>query len=435
MARQTQDGSAAVGVATIAVLSLGNAVLWALARPAGQPTGRFIGEFLGAESVLLFCIALFLATLLGFVERAFGGLDRVAQWHRRTAVAAVILMVVHPTLAGSTHTTNPSRAGINLGHVALVGLLLLTVWAMAPSLRTARWPGPIRQLARISYQRWLTGHRLIGLFVVAAIVHGLLIDPVLRLAPVLKVTYLVIGAIGVAAYAYRELVARFVIPVYDYGVTEVRRPNETTVDVLLEPRGKALDFAPGQFIFLAFGGEGGWERHPFSVASAPGQGQLEVSIKAAGDYTRDLHAQLQPGTPAKAAGPYGGFDYRTGGPRQIWVAGGIGITPFMSWLRSLDDSFDRDVAFFYAVNTVDDALFLDDLEAATATHPTVRVHVVDSSRDGFITADTALAGQEAGPDLSVFMCGPPGMMTSLSDGFRKAGIPSRHIRWEQFNVR
>ena len=424
-----------VGVVVIAGLTIGNAILWVVARPPGQPTARYVGELLGVESVLLLSISLVLATLLTFIERAFGGLDRVALWHRRVAIAGVLLMVVHPTVAGSTPTSDPSALGLNLGHVAMVGLVLLALWAVAPSLRTARWPGPIQRLARISYERWLTGHRLTGLFVAAAVVHGVVIDPVLAESAPLKATYVVIGTIGIAAYVYRELVARFMIPVYDYTVIDVQRPNETTVDVFLEPVGNALSFQPGQFVFLAFGGDNGWQRHPFSVASAPTERRLEVSIKAVGDYTRDLNDQLKPGTPAKAAGPFGGFDYTQGGPQQIWIAGGMGITPFMSWIRAMDGSFDRDVWFFYAVNQEAEALYLDEIRAAADAHPTLHPTLVDSTRNGYLTADAALAGIPPGADPWVYMCGPPAMTSALEDGFRQRRIPSNRIRWEQFNIR
>ena len=423
------------GVAMLGAVALGSVVLWVVARPSGQPGGRYLGEFFGVEAVLLFSCSLVLATLLRGIERAFGGLDRVAQWHRHTAVAAVILMVVHPVFAGSTPVPEASATGLRLGDVALIGLLALAVWALAPSLRAAKWSRLVRHLARISHERWLTGHRLTGLFVAAAVVHGLLVDPVLKVSVPLKATYLVVGGIGIAAYVYRELFARLVVPVYDYTVADVQRPNEMTADVFLQPAGRPLSFEPGQFIFLAFGGVDGWQRHPFSVASAPTERRLEVSVRAVGDYTRDLHDKLKPGTPAKAAGPFGGFDYRGGGQHQIWIAGGIGITPFMSWIRALDDSFDRDVAFFYSVARESDALYLDEIGAAAAAHPTVHPHIVDSSRDGYLTAEQAANGMTSEADVSVYMCGPPAMMTALSKGFRQLGIPASRIRWEQFNVR
>ena len=330
---------------------------------------------------------------------------------------------------------NVSALGQALAGIALVGLLFLAVWALAPSLRAARRSRLVRHLARLSHERWLTGHRFTGLFVAAAVLHGLLVDPVLKVSVPLKVSYLVVGGIGIGAYAYRELFARFVIPVYDYTVAEIQRPNDSTVDVFLEPVGRALSFEPGQFVFLAFGGVDGWQRHPFSVASAPTDKRLEVSVRAAGDYTRDLRDKLQPGTPAKAAGPFGGFDYRPGGQRQIWIAGGVGITPFMSWIRALDASFDREIAFYYSVAQKSDALFLEDIDSAAAAHPSLHPHLVDSSHDGFLTAEQAAHGLHNLADVSVFMCGPPAMMTSLAKGFQHLGVPASRIRWEQFNVR
>jgi len=423
------------GVVVLGALVFGSVALWVLARPAGQPTGRYLGEFLGVAAVLLFSCALVLATLLGFIERAFGGLDRVAQWHRRVAVVAVVLMVIHPTFAGSTPVPDLSTVGKGLGSVAMAGLVALAVWSLAPSLRAVKWSKIVQRLASISHEKWLTGHRLTGLFVIAAVLHGLLVDPVLKASTPLMVGYLTVGGIGILAYVYREVFARFVVPIYDYTVVEVQRPNETTVDVFLKPVGKALDYRPGQFVFLAFGGVGGWERHPFTVASAPTQDRLEVSIRAVGDYTQNLNQSLQPGTPAKAAGPFGGFDYQPGGQHQIWIAGGMGITPFMSWIRSMDDTFDRDVAFYYTVAHASDALYIDEISAAAVAHPTFRPTIVDSSIDGFLTADTAVTELPAGTQAWVYMCGPPAMTTALSAGFHKLKIPSSRIRWEQFNVR
>ena len=423
------------GTAVLAVVLVGNLLLWGLLHPSDQPWGRYIGELFGAEAVLLFSCSLVLATLLPWIERAFGGLDRVAQWHRHTAVAGVILMILHPTFAGSTSVPDVSVVGLALGSLAMIGLLLLAVWALAPSLKAARWSRLVRHLAALSHERWLTGHRLTGLFVVAAVVHGLVVDPVLRESATLYWTYLTIGVLGLLAYVYRELLARYVVPIYDYAVVEVARPNDSTIDVSLEPQGRALSFTPGQFIFLAFGGLDGWQRHPFTVASAPTAARLEVSIRSLGDYTQDLHDNLQPGTPAKVVGPYGAFDYREGAHQQIWIAGGVGITPFISWIRSLPDVLDRDVAFYYSVNHADEAIYLDEIKAAADTRPSLRFHLVDSSKDGYLTADVAVSDIAEPTLASVYMCGPPSMMAAMSAGFRSKGIPRSQIRWEQFNIR
>jgi hypothetical protein len=142
------------GVALIAAAGA-NVALWLAARPTGQPTQRFVGELCGAEAILLFSVTLVLATLLPAIERAFSGLDRVAVWHRRTAMAGVLLLIPHWVLATSTPDRYATGVGPGLGDFALLGLLVLSVWALAPGLRAARWPGPIRWLARTTYERWL----------------------------------------------------------------------------------------------------------------------------------------------------------------------------------------------------------------------------------------------------------------------------------------
>ncbi|MDQ1475111.1 MAG: hypothetical protein QOE62_340, partial [Actinomycetota bacterium] len=388
-----------------------------------------------AEAVLLLSCSLVLVTLLPAIERAFAGLDRVVVWHRSLATIAVLLLVPHLVLVTSSADRYATTIGLGFGDLALVGLAGLSVWALAPKLRAARLPGPVRRLARVSYERWLTAHRLTGLFVIAAVAHGAIVAPALHASTVLRVSYLTFGGAGIAAYAYRELFARFVVPAHDYTVSEVRRPTDTTIDVSLEPVLDRLAFVPGQFVVLSFGGAGGWQRHPFSVASAPSERRLDVTIKAVGDYTRDLHDELRPGTPAKAVGPFGGFDYTRGGHDQIWIAGGIGITPFMSWIRSMDGSFDRSVDFYCSVRERADALYLDEIDAAARQHPTFRPRVVETERDGLLTAEHVMNGHPGGRDAWIYMCGPPPMMKALANGFRGLGISADRVRWEQFETR
>ena len=424
------------GGALVLAASTGYAALWLLAKPAGQPRGRYLGETCGAEAVMLLSTALLLTTLLPAIERSFGGLDRVAVWHRNLALAAIALLVPHVLFV----TTSPDRYETTLGHalgdMALLGLLLLSVWAMAPKMRAARWPGPVRRLARASYERWLSAHRLAGIFVMIALVHASIVAPALRASVVLRTAYIAVGVIGVAAYLYRELLARFVVPIHDYTVAQLERPTATTATVRLTPTGEPLRFVPGQFVVISFGGASAWQRHPFSVASAPTQPQLELSIKAAGDYTRALQEQLTPGTPARAVGPFGGFDYQRGGARQIWIAGGIGITPFISWLRAIEEPLDRTVDFYYSIASDTDGLYLDEIETVSADHPELRFHRHVTSRDGYITADATFSEAATPPgELWIYLCGPPGMVRALAKDYRRLGVPAANIRWERFDIR
>ena len=429
------SGSGGAGVAALVSVAVANIVLWVVARPAGQPAGRFVGELCGAEAVLLFSCALVLATLLRPIERAFGGLDRVALWHRRAAVTGVVLLIPHVALVGSAPDRYATSFGHALGDVALVGLLVLAVWALAPSLRAARWPGVIRRMARSDLRavadraspdgtiRHRGGRprsdRRSGSAPLAGPPRGV---PRRRHGRHRRVR-----VPGVARAVLRT----------DLRLHRGERPAAQPDDARRDPHPGAQVgvVRAGQFVFLALGGAGGWERHPFSVSSSPSDPQLELTIKASGDYTRELYEQLRTGVPAKLAGPFGGFDYRQGGRDQIWIAGGIGVTPFLSWIRSIDGEFDRRVDFYYSVAHAQDALYLDEIRAVTKQHPSLRLRLVCADTDGQLTPEEVVHSVSPEARPWVFMCGPPPMMKAFSAGLRKLGIPSRRVRWEQFGVR
>ena len=168
----------------------------------------------------------------------------------------------------------------------------------------------------------------------------------------------------------------------------------------------SVAFTPGQFIVLAFGGPTGWERHPFSISSAPSDRRLEVTVKASGDYTgapRGCAAGRRTGEGGRAVRR---LRLSPGGPEQIWIAGGIGVTPFMSWLRSLDDAFDRDVEFFYSVREPGEAVYRDEIEAAVERHPSIRTHFVFTDTDPMLTAEDVLLSVPAGSAPWIYMSGP-----------------------------
>jgi predicted ferric reductase len=99
-------------------------------------------------------------------------------------------------------------------------------------------------------------------------------------------------------------------------------------------------------------------------------------VKATGDDTRRLHADLRPDMDASVVGPFGMFGYRLGEPWQIWIPAGIGITPFISWIRALNGSLDYEVDFYYSAADEASALFADEITAATTRHPSLTLHLI-----------------------------------------------------------
>jgi predicted ferric reductase len=434
------------GPVAIVALVAGYAALWFAARPAGQPAISYVGQFLGAEAVLLLSIGLVLVSTLPWVETWFDGIDHAAIWHRRVALGGVLLLVPHFLLSANLRK---SSLGVPLAIAGTAGLFILVGWAILPrwrSLVPAAIHGPllamrsapgIRRLRMKAgrYARWRSFHRLTGLFVAAGFAHGLLDGTPFIHASLLRWSFVAIGGAGLASYVYREVLARHFVPLLDYQIAGVRDVAPGTVEITLGALGRPVAFAPGQFAMLFLEGIDGWHRHPFTIASSPSEPVVRFAIKALVDDTARLREVLKPGMPAVVGGPFGRFNHEKGTRRQIWIAGGIGVTPFLSWLRSLDSQPLRGPVDFFYTSPSADPPYAGEIKGLAGRSDLMRVHIIDS-REGRLTAGQALGTADTDPDtLSVFLCGPTGMVSSFCKDFRRAGIASRRIHREYFDLR
>lgn len=436
-----------LGPVTILTLLAGYTVLWLVVRPAGEPTGAYLGQLVGAISVLLLSAALVLISSLPWVEEWFDGIDRAAIWHRRMAIAGLVLLVAHIPLSSSPIH---SRWGGQLGAIGAWGMVGLALWAILP-----RWqsvvPGPLRGSIKLlkdapvvrdvrrvfgGYDRWRQLHRLTGVFVAAAFFHGLLDGSPFPKSPVLRWSYVVIGGIGLAFYLYRELLSRFFRSLHDYEVDRVTSAGEGLVEIALRPIGRPVSFVPGQFALVYIEAKDGWHRHPFTIASSPSEKVVRVTVKALGDYTSSLRDLLEPGMPAVIGGPHGRFNHAKGTGDQVWVAGGVGVAPFLSWMRALEEHPPPGRVDLYYAFTDGPAPFAEELVEIAAGTDDVRVHLVDSAVDGRLTAGRIIGEASVEPRaLSVFMCGPDAMLRDLQTGLRQAGVRAGNVHREYFDWR
>src|SRR5690606_21060710 len=144
----------------------------------------------------------------------------------------------------------------------------------------------------------------------------------------------------------------------------------------------------------------------------PSEHRLTFIAKELGDYTRDMPDALQVGQPVKVEGPYGCFTFDDGRARQIWVGGGIGITPFIARMKQL--AMDRlaypsrphppVIDLYHTTADWDDdaiARMTSDAQAAG-----IRLHVLHDARDGRLTGDRIRAEVPDWQEASIWFCGP-----------------------------
>lgn len=166
---------------------------------------------------------------------------------------------------------------------------------------------------------------------------------------------------------------------------------------------------------------------------------MTFEIKALGDHTSELANTLAVGQSLTVEGPYGCFDIARCDPqaRQIWIAGGIGVTPFIAWLESLQHhparQYSADLHYFVRDAATDP--FAVRLESLCATLPGIKVYI-HSDDWGNALANATLFDESVQQGRSeVWFCGPKGLADMLKGRFRQVWQKRYTFHQEAFEMR
>ncbi|GAA0422621.1 ferric reductase-like transmembrane domain-containing protein [Cocleimonas flava] len=190
----------------------------------------------------------------------------------------------------------------------------------------------------------------------------------------------------------------------------------------------------GQFAFVNFDAKEG--QHPFTIASAWNAKDPHITFitKGLGDYTDLLPEQLHSGNKVNVEGPYGCFTFDDNKKRQIWIGGGIGITPFIARMKQLAQHQGGQAIdlFHSATELAPEALEKLTADAAAAN---VTLHVMIDSRDGFLTGEKIRNAVPEWQSASFWFCGPAGFGSVLRKDMSANGLPKGAFHQELFNMR
>jgi predicted ferric reductase len=389
----------------------------------GEGGSVAFGLFIGAAAIMLMAWSFVLAVRIRLLEPLFGGMDRMYRVHRWVGSLALGAMWLHTR-------AEPEIEGGILGASKAVARLAQSAAGQA---ETMLYLLVALSLVRIvPYRFWRWTHKLLGVPFVLASWHFFTAEKPYSNGSGWGWWFGSFMVAGIVAWAQRVFGRGVVNPGVAYEVAAVRH-GATTTELELRPTGaRRFSHRPGQWVTLKIQLPGLREPHPFTIASPPDAANLRFLIRDVGDWTRRLRAADIGGAQVAVEGPYGRLRVLPRrGRTAVWVAGGVGITPFLS---ALEDRHTNVPHIFWAVPSADDAPGLEDVLRAQAESRVV-LHLYPSDAGRRLTPDALAAGLE-GMDwrkLQVALCGPTGLVDEMRTAFRARG--TRHVQFEHFDIR
>jgi len=383
---------------------------------------------LGVASLALMGTAALLGGRFQAVESLFGGLDRVYQAHKWLGVWALVFASIHFTFRAGLREwdtaailTLPAYATRLVRQLSLVALMTIVVLALNRN---------------IPYGTWRWWHKLSGLAFVIVVLHWLSIKSPIELASPAGIWLAAIAVLGISAAAYKLLLYPLLARHAEYRIVKVS-PGAAAVHLELAPVKNPVTFVPGQFAFLTIKEEGLREPHPFTIASGGDpSSNVDFVIRALGDYTNRLTTLARPGMYAEVYAPYGRFRRRAGASREIWIAGGVGISPFIAWLRDPSAKhFDR-VTFFYFFTPGREFPGADVVGELARGRNVELVAIPSGPGDPqFVQRFRDIVSQAGADAVEISFCGPKGLLAAVSRLMAEAGVPRRNLHYEYFEFR
>lgn len=434
---------------SLLITAVGLAWAWdATQAPASQAHFLWIARqelmyLSGLLSIGLMSLAMYLATRPAWLETPLGGMDRVYRAHKWAGILGSSFAIAHwlvemsdgilkSTLGRASRLPKENATGLldsmkdlaedlgEWGFYILLVLLAITLWQRFP------------------YRPWRVLHRAMPVIYLLLAFHAVLLSPpdywaqpvgwllgVLIAGGVYGALRALLGNIGRARRSTGEILA-------------VTQPAADIVAVRCRLTGGWAGHRPGQFALVSFDPDEG--AHPFTIAGADqGDGTIEFRIKALGDHTRQLAGRLQSGQAVDVEGPYGRFDVAriNRRARQLWVAGGIGVTPFLAWLDALQGKAAEmpETDLHYCTRDRDNDPFVGELAQLCSSLPSIRLHVHGSAQGEKLDAAGLLKYVPAKQTAEVWFCGPEGLAAALRRGLEDSGLAGTRFHQEAFVMR
>jgi len=408
------------GIAAIGALGLLTILCWVVSDPV-TPVSLTdeVSQLFGALGLTGFAAMMVLSTRWSLLDSLFNGLDKSYVVHKWLGLVSISLVLVHMfiRLFGLPLAASMVGSRVGPGHWGVPSVLLFVGLGLLALL-----------FKRLTYETWKYLHMFMALAYVVGLAHyyGASSFGALGLAPFsLWLDLMTILGVGSAVYSlflYERIGFGF-----HYRVTGLRPIGQGNLEITAAPTGRPVDFRAGQFVFVKIPSRG-FPSHPLTISAPPQADTIQLAVGALGDHTSRLADVIELGDELRLSRAHGTFDYRRGHPDQIWIAAGIGITPFRSFLLAgVPQSYSVD--FFYSYRG-DQAAYLDEL---APLGDNVRLHLIDTSQESRLTVAKIVEAVSVTGPVDVYFCGPKPMRRALFGGLKASRLQVARIHDEEYS--
>jgi len=402
-----------------AVITLIAVAIWLL-LPDELALARKIPAFFATLSMLSMSVAMLLSCRPKWIDYLLGGIDKAYVWHKWLGILGLLGASFHwllvPGPAGSGMNPSFAEFGEEVGQWAVYGLLLLGMTSM---------------IKKIPYRLWYYLHQLMGPIFIIAVYHTFFSDAPFAIFSKTGLALVLIALLGISSWLYKI----FIKPhsYLKYRVEGINRLDDA-IELVLAPDNEKLHYHTGQFAYLDFKLSKVAHFHPFTITSTRDDQTLSFIIRSLGEHTAVLQNNVKVGAEVIVDGGYGRMftKMRQQSP-QIWIAGGIGITPYLSAIRALLDNNVETHLFFTAKGEFRDLI----ITKISTLIGAKRVHFhCDFTQEKRLNADTICS--VLGLPLNhykVFACGPAPLLSALNSQLLAKGMLKKQWHSEIFTMR
>jgi len=393
-----------------------------------------INQITALLGTMLFIWSMLLATRLDFIENLFGGLDKVYKTHRRVSEIGFALIILHPLALAISSPKAGLSYFLPVHNKITVNVGIYSFWVFVTTILITLF---MRKL-NISYHIWKQSHKFLNLAMILALIHVATIQSDTSSFAPLGFWMNILMGLGVASGLYITFFYKKFGPRFEYKVVDIKRYSDVH-DVFLLPIKNKFQHKIAQYAYVSFISDGiSKEAHPYCITSLPQENLLRFSIKELGDYTKKLN-KLNVGDKAIVYGPYGhlGEQFNKINKDSIFIAGGIGIAPFLSMFKQAGLKKDESLTnLFYCTKYKNEATFENELIQLASSNDDLN-YCNQCSREiygGHLSIKQITSCTRNIKNTNVYLCGPSKMMKELEVGLVETGFKNQNIMLEDFEM-